>query len=27
LKTFMESTNVGEELFHLNDLDYIYKPK
>lgn len=27
LKTFMESSNLGEELFHLDDLEYVYKPK
>ena len=23
----MESTNLGEELFHVSDLEYVYKPK
>ena len=27
LKTLMESTNIGEELFHEGDLEHVYKPK
>lgn len=27
LKTLMESTNIGEELFRESDLEYVYKPR